>query len=108
MFVILWEFEVKSGSEAGFEREYGSQGVWAEFFRQDAAYRGTRLARDATNSRRYYTMDFWESRGAYEAFRERNAAEYKKIDAKCEAMMTKETPIGTFETSERDSSLRWE
>jgi len=28
MFVILWEFEVKPGSEAGFEKVYGPTGEW--------------------------------------------------------------------------------
>lgn len=98
MFVILWEFEVKSGHEAEFEKEYGPRGVWAAFFRRDPAFRETRLTRDTSGSGRYYTLDFWASRAAYEAFREQNAAEYKKIDAKCEAMTAKETPIGTFES----------
>ncbi len=98
MFVTLWEFEVKSGHEAEFEKEYGPGGLWAAFFRQDPAYRETRLLRDTAQKRRYCTLDFWASRAAYEAFREQNAAEYKKIDAQCEAMTRKETPLGTFET----------
>ena len=100
MFVILWEFEVKSGYEAEFEREYGPEGVWAKFFGRDPAYHGTRLLRDTAQGRRYRTLDCWESRTEYERFRERNAAEYKKIDAKCEAMTEKETPVGMFETVE--------
>jgi hypothetical protein len=46
LFVTLWEFEVKPGSEELFERTYGSDGEWAKLFRQDARYRGTRLLRD--------------------------------------------------------------
>lgn len=98
MFVVLWEFDVKDGSELEFEEEYGSGGAWAEFFRQDPAFRETRLLRDAAQKRRYYTLDFWASRAAYEAFRERRRQEYARIDAKCEALTTKETPMGTFES----------
>ncbi len=100
MFVILWEFEVKSGSEVEFEKKYGPDGVWAEFFRQDPAYGGTRLLRDTSGSRQYYTLDFWATRAAYEAFRERNREEYAKIDAKCEAMTARETRLGEFEARE--------
>jgi heme-degrading monooxygenase HmoA len=97
MFVILWEFEVKRGYEAEFEKEYGPGGAWAQLFAKDAAYRGTRLARDTSDARRYYTLDLWASRAAYEAFRERHAEEYKSIDAQCEALTVKETRLGMLE-----------
>jgi heme-degrading monooxygenase HmoA len=97
MFVILWEFEVKRGHEGEFEKKYGPGGVWAQFFAKDAAYRGTRLARDTSDARRYYTVDLWASREAYEAFRERNEEEYKRLDTQCEAMTVDETRLGMFE-----------
>ena len=59
MFVTLWEFEVKSGSEELFERTYGPEGEWVQLFRRDAKYRGTRLLRDAKHERVYVTMDLW-------------------------------------------------
>jgi len=66
LFVTLWEFEVKSGSEELFERTYGPDGAWAWLFRRDARYRGTRLLRDVGAARVYVTMDSRESRAAYE------------------------------------------
>ena len=90
MFVTLWEFEVKSGSEELFERTYAADGEWARLFRRDAGYRGTRLLRDVGGERVYVTMDSWESRAAYEEFREKFAAEYERLDAKCEGMTTRE------------------
>jgi hypothetical protein len=41
----------------------------------------------------YVTMDEWESREAYEEFREKNAAEYAGIDKKCEALTHGESPL---------------
>ena len=70
MFVTLWEFEVKSGSEELFEKVYGPEGDWVRLFRRDARYRGTRLLRDVGAERNYMTMDSWESLAAYEEFRE--------------------------------------
>jgi hypothetical protein len=32
MFVVLWEFEVKRGSEERFERVYGPGGDWTPYF----------------------------------------------------------------------------
>ena len=93
MFVTLWEFEVKPGCEELFERAYGPEGEWVRLFRQDARYRGTRLLRDAGRERVYVTLDEWESREAYETFRERWAAEYGEIDRKCEGLTLRETEV---------------
>ena len=90
MFLTLWEYEVKRGSEELFERQYGPDGEWVRLFRQGAQYRGTRLLRDVSAERVYVTMDCWESRAAYVEFREKWAAEYAGIDTKCEDLTTSE------------------
>jgi heme-degrading monooxygenase HmoA len=46
MFVTLWEFEVKPGSEELFEQAYGPEGEWVRLFRRAEPYRGTRLLRE--------------------------------------------------------------
>ena len=98
MFVTLWEFEVKSGSEELFERTYGPDGPWSELFRRDAGYLGTRLLRDVGAARVYVTMDTWESREAYEEFREKLAAGYEELDRKCQGMTVREKSLGAKET----------
>jgi len=90
LFVTLWEFEVKSGSEELFERAYGADGAWAQLFRRDARYLGTRLLRDVGAARVYMTMDTWESHAAYKRFREKYAAEYEKLDRECEEITVNE------------------
>jgi heme-degrading monooxygenase HmoA len=79
MFVTLWEFEVKPGSEELFERTYGPEGEWARLFRRDARYLATRLLHDVSATRVCVTMDRWESRSAYEEFREKFAEVYKEL-----------------------------
>lgn len=96
MFVALWEFEVKPGSEELFEETYRAHGAWAKLFAQDAAYRGTRLVKDVERERVYLTLDFWESREAYEKFKKENAAEYERIDRECEGMTVRESRIGEY------------
>ena len=98
MFVTLWEFEVKSGSEELFERTYGPDGAWAQLFRRDAQYRGTRLLRDVGAARVYVTTDSWESRKAYEEFREKFAAEYAELDRICEGLTAGEKHLSEYET----------
>ena len=97
MFVTLWEFEVKPGSEELFERTYGPDGEWARLFRPDARYRGTRLLREVGAAGLYVTMDTWESRVAYGEFREKFATEYAELDRKCQGITVCEERIGDGE-----------
>jgi hypothetical protein len=66
MFVALWEYEVKPGGEERFEKAYGPEGDWVRLFRSDSRYHETRLVRDSFRRGVYLTMDFWQSREAYE------------------------------------------
>ena len=76
-----------------FERTYGPDGAWALLFRRDAQYRGTRLLRDVGAERVYVTMDSWESRAAYEEFRERWVMEYEELDRKCRQLTVDEKQL---------------
>jgi heme-degrading monooxygenase HmoA len=103
MFVALWEYEVKPGGEERFENAYGPDGDWVGLFRRDTHYYETRLVRDTLHPGVYLTMDFWESRGAYEAFMAGHGAEYKAMDAICEDMTMRERKVGWFEMVEGSS-----
>jgi heme-degrading monooxygenase HmoA len=98
MFVVLWQFQVKSGLEEKFEKVYGPEGAWADLFRASPAYRGTRLLRDASIPGSYYTMDYWDSKTAYETFRNENVAAYAALDGRCEELTNREAHVGSFET----------
>ena len=97
MFVALWEYEVKPGREERFEKVYGPKGDWAKLFRNDPNYRETQLLRDAVRERAYLTLDFWNSRRAYERFMKTRATDYKKLDAASEDLTLGERRVGWFE-----------
>jgi len=103
MFVALWEYEVKPGSEERFENVYGPDGDWVRLFRSDTHYYQTRLVSDSLRRGVYLTMDFWESQEAYEQFLAGHRAEYEAIDAAGEQLTGKERRIGWFETVEGSS-----
>lgn len=96
--VITWEFLPAEGRGEEFQAAYGPEGDWARLFRSDPAYRGTTLLplRDG----RYVTLDRWASRGAFEAFRERNQEAYAALDRRMEALTRHEAPIGAFDEVE--------
>ena len=98
-FVAVWEFWVRPGAEAEFEKAYGHDGAWVRLFSGDPAYGGTKLVRDVVESGRYLTFDFWETRVAYEEFRRLHAEEYRAIDEVCEGLTEREAKIGEFEVA---------
>ncbi|HEU4402848.1 MAG TPA: antibiotic biosynthesis monooxygenase family protein [Candidatus Polarisedimenticolia bacterium] len=100
MHVILWEFEVKRGSEAEFERAYGSEGDWVRMFRRAAGFLGADLLHDCGTAGRYVTLDRWTTQEAFEACRLGARAEYEALDKRCERLTRKETLLGRFEMLE--------
>jgi heme-degrading monooxygenase HmoA len=96
LYVILWTYRVKPGSESQFERAYGPDGDWVRFFTQGEEYLGTQLLRDAEERGRYLTIDSWTSRAAYDAFRNKWRSEYQAIDDRCEPLTEKEERLGWF------------
>jgi heme-degrading monooxygenase HmoA len=100
MFVALWEYEVKPGCRERFEKVYSPEGEWAKLFRSDPNYQGTRLLRDAVRDAVYLTLDFWNSRNAFEQFMETRAADYKRLDAANEDLTLWERKIGWYENAE--------
>lgn len=84
-----------------FEKAYGPEGAWVQLFRRDARYRGTRLLRDVAHERVYVTMDEWESREAYEEFREKFTKDYAELDRNCEGITYSEKYLAVYERLER-------
>lgn len=95
-FVVIWEFRVRPQAKAGFETAYGPQGEWARLFSQAKEYCGTELIADGGDSRRYLTLDYWQSQEAYEKFLTSNEASYRGIDERCEKLTESERQIGRF------------
>lgn len=96
MTYVIWEFTVSGDRLTAFETAYKSDGIWAQLFRRDPAYRETVLVRDESAAR-YLTIDVWEDKESYLRFKERFADEYRKIDEQCESLTASERQIGIFD-----------
>jgi quinol monooxygenase YgiN len=94
--VIVWEFQVKSGSEKAFLEAYGPEGAWAQLFRKSPDFVGLELARSERNALRFFTFDTWASREAFESFCQQNAKAYQDLDQKLSGLTEWERRIGTF------------
>jgi uncharacterized LabA/DUF88 family protein len=97
MFVVLWEFDVKSEYVDRFTLAYAKNGEWARLFAQDSKFRETRLLQNISEPLRFVTMDIWESRADYEHSLNEQADAYRDLDAKCAAWTTAERHLNSFD-----------
>ena len=95
MYIVLWEYVVRSGREAEFEEIYGANGDWVQLFEQGEGYLGSDLVRDPDTSRHYITIDHWISLQAYEIFHRQYRTAYRALDARCHSLTERENLVGT-------------
>ena len=105
MFLVLWEFEVKPGSEGRFVQVYSPGGDWDSLFHNDPNHRGTRLFQDTARTGVYLTADYWLSQKSYEEFLALRRSEYKALDAASEDLTLSERQIGSLEVVDASATV---
>ena len=95
MIALVFSYQARDTAE--FERVYGPEGEWAEFFRRGRGYVGTELLRDIENPGRYLVVDRWESRDAYQEFVRLHHDEYVRRVDETAFHHDQELRFGTFE-----------
>ena len=104
MHVIVWRFEVDPGHEREFVEAYGPNGRWAKLFSKADGFIGVELLRDTSDPLVLLTIDRWETDAAFDAFKERFAAEYKALDASLERLTRDERHVGSFQAAFKAST----
>jgi heme-degrading monooxygenase HmoA len=95
VIALVFSYEVRDAAE--FERVYGPEGDWAQFFRQGHGYVGTELLRDLETAGRYLVVDRWDSTDAYNAFVAEHRDEYMRRVDDTRYQYESELRFGTFE-----------
>ena len=83
-------------SRRSSRRITGPDGTWARLFRRANGYLGSELFRDRADPLHYLTIDRWESREDWLAFRREHGAEYERLDREFEGLTTREAPLGEY------------
>jgi heme-degrading monooxygenase HmoA len=94
MIALVFRYEVRDPAE--FERVYGPEGEWAQFFRAGDGYIGSELLHDLDEPERYLVIDRWESADAYNAFLAEHQAEYVRRSDESRMLYVQELRFGTF------------
>jgi heme-degrading monooxygenase HmoA len=99
-FAYVWEYRVPSTNIAAFQAAYGPAGPWVQLFAGQPGYIRTHLLRDTMDPQRFVTIDFWESRQAFDKFLETHREQFLTIDAECEQLTESEQQLGHFYSTE--------
>jgi heme-degrading monooxygenase HmoA len=97
VIALVFSYEVRD--VAGFERAYGPEGDWAQFFGGAKGYIGTELLHDVETPSRYLVIDRWESAEAYNDFAVANREEYMRRVDDTRFYYDQELRFGTFENA---------
>ncbi len=95
MIALVFSYEVRDADD--FERVYGPEGDWAQFFRGGRGYVGTELLRDVETPGRYLVVDRWDSAEAYNEFVATHREEYMARVDDTRFHYESELRFGTFE-----------
>ena len=95
MIALVFSYEVRESAD--FERVYGPDGDWAQFFAGAPGYIGTELLRDVELPSRYLVIDRWESAEAYNTFAAANREAYMRRVDDSRFHYEQELRFGTFE-----------
>ena len=95
MIALVFRYEVRDPEE--FERAYGAEGEWAEFFKRGDGYIGTELLRDVDEPDRYLVIDRWVTAAAYSDFLAAYNDEYLRRADETRLHYLQELRFGTFE-----------
>jgi len=95
VIALVFSYEVRDPE--AFERTFGADGDWAQFFRLGTGYIGTELLRDVEIPSRYLVIDRWESAEAYNTFATERRDEYMSRVDDTRFLYDQELRFGTFE-----------
>ena len=96
MIAIMWEFAVRDGLEAEFERMYGANGEWTAMNRQTRSYLGTSFLRDQNTPSRYIVVEYWSEMLVYEQYRSHRSFAITTFEARRATLIESIQPLGVF------------
>jgi heme-degrading monooxygenase HmoA len=100
MIEVFYRYRVHPAQAPAFEHAYGQHGPWVALFQGKDGYIRSRLFRQKADPHIYLTIDVWESKEAYDRFRDENADEYRRIDAHLAMLKLEEHLLGYYEGDE--------
>lgn len=96
MVAIVWQFEIRNGSEQAFERFYGADGEWTKLSRRSRSFLGSSFLRDIASEHRYLLVEYWGEMVVYEKHMANFGDEMKTLETERERFVERMETVGVF------------
>jgi heme-degrading monooxygenase HmoA len=96
MIAVVWQFDVKPGREAEFERFYGADGEWTTANRLTRSYLGTSFLRDQNRPSRYLVLEYWSEMLVSEQHKAYRTDAVEQLEHQRSALIESVEPLGIF------------
>lgn len=97
MLEVFYRYRIHPSQKPAFEQAYGGAGPWVALFGRFPGYRRTRLFRHKKEAEIYITVDTWDTKADWDAFRSEAAQEYARLDRELHMLYLEEHLMGYYE-----------
>jgi quinol monooxygenase YgiN len=96
MIAVVWQFDVKDGRQAEFEKLYGADGEWTSLNRQTRSYLGSSFLRDQSKPSRYLVIEYWSEMIVAEPHKAYRSDAMAMIETRRATLIDAVEPLGVF------------
>lgn len=96
MIAIVWQFDVRPGSETEFERFYGADWEWTAINRHSRSYLGSSFLRDQSRKSHYLVIEYWSEMLVFEQHKAYRSDERANLEARRKELVASVEPAGVF------------
>ncbi len=96
MIALAFQFEVRPGREAEFERFFGADGPWHALGRRSRSFLGSSFLRDAVQPTRYLAVEYWSEMLVYERYQADFSQEIRQLEEERDDLVSSMVPLGIF------------
>ena len=99
MIAIMWQFDIKAGNEAEFERFCGAGGEWTAANRHSRSFLGTSFLRGSPvepHTSRYVVVEYWSEMVVHEQRKNYRGGDLARLGARRDELAASCEPLGVF------------
>ena len=96
MIAVVWQFQVRPGSQRAFEKFYGADGEWTALGRRSRSFLGSSFLRDQARDTQYLLIEYWSEMVIYERHQRSVAATARDLEGRRDELCESVVPLGIY------------
>ena len=96
VIAVVWQFQVKPGSQQAFEKFYGADGEWTAVGRRSRSFLGSSFLRDQARDTNYLLIEYWSEMVVYERHQRSTANDVRELETRRDELCESVLPLGIY------------